>query len=420
MMADIEVYLDSEGLCPRIGLLRTYRRRSQESVTFEYDAAWSSKQDCFPIEPSMPIGPGVFRPSGGHGMFGALGDSAPDTWGRNLMRRQERRTAKRQGRAVRALQESDFLLGVADCTRLGALRMKRAGESAFQAPLEAGVPNTLALGTLLGVCERIEFDEDTDDDLSLLLGPGSSLGGARPKASVTDVDGSLSLAKFPKTTDDYSMERWEAIAMDLAMDAGIRTAPHRLIEVRGKLVLLSRRFDRHGEVRIPFLSAMTMTGRRDREQGSYLEIVDALSEHGANAKPDRAELFRRVAFSVLVSNTDDHLRNHGFLRMDSSGWTLSPAYDINPTPTYVKPRILSTAIDMDDGTCSIDLLRSVAEEFALGLTGADAIIAGVATVTRKWRSAAMRRNAPRGEIDRMAGAFQHSDLRDALTLSARC
>lgn len=337
-----------------------------------------------------------------------------------MMRRQERRTAKRQGRTVRALQETDFLLGVADCARLGALRLKRVGETAFQAPLDAGVPNTLALGTLVGISERIQFDEETDDDLALLLGPGSSLGGARPKASVTDVDGSLSLAKFPKVTDDYSMERWEAIAMDLAMDAGIRTAPHRLVEVQSKPVFLSRRFDRHGEMRIPFLSAMTMTGRRDREQGSYLEIVDALSEHGANAKPDRAELFKRVAFSVLVSNTDDHLRNHGFLRMDSSGWTLSPAYDINPTPTYVKPRILSTAIDMDDGTCSIDLLRSVAEEFALGLTGADAIIAAVATVTRNWRAAAMRRNAPRGEIDRMAGAFEHSDLRDALTLSARC
>jgi len=418
-MADIEVYLDSEGLRPKIGLLRTYPKRGRESVTFEYDAAWTSEQGCFPIEPSLPIGPGLFRPSRDRIMFGSLGDSAPDTWGRDLMRRQERRTAKRQGRAARALQESDFLLGVADCARLGALRLKRAGESEFQAPLEGGVPNTLALGTLLRISERVQFDEETDDDLSLLLGPGSSLGGARPKASVTNADGSLSLAKFPKVTDDYSVERWEAIAMDLAMRAGIRTASHRIIDIRGKLVLLSRRFDRHGDVRIPFLSAMTMTQRRDGEQGSYLEIVDALSGQGANAKPDRAELFKRVALSILISNTDDHLRNHGFLRLDARGWTLCPAYDINPTPGYVKPRILSTAIDLDDGTCSIDLLRSVAEEFSLGLASADSIISGVAMVTRNWRAAAIRRDAPRGEIDRLAGAFEHSDLNDALTLSVR-
>ena len=418
-MADIEVYLDSDGLCPKIGQLRTYPQRGAESVTFEYDAAWSREQGSFPIEPCLPISPGVFRPSRERKMFGAFADSAPDTWGRNLLRRQERRMAKHQGRAVRALQESDFLLGVADCARLGALRLKRAEDDKFQAPLDTGVPNTMALGTLMGISERVQVDEETEADLALLLGPGASLGGARPKASVTDTDRSLYLAKFPKVTDDYSVERWEAIAMDLATDAGIRTASHRVINVHGKLVLMSRRFDRTGDIRIPFLSAMTLTEHRDGEQGSYLEIVDALSGYGASAEPDRSELFRRVAFSILISNTDDHLRNHGFLRTTSCGWTLSPAYDLNPTPTYVKPRILSTAIDLDDGTCSIDLLRSVAEEFSLGLSSADAIIAGVATVTRNWRAAATRRDAPKGEIDRMVGAFEHSDLKEALALSPR-
>lgn len=417
-MAEIEVYLDWEDRCPRVGLLRTYRRQARERVTFEYEPAWTTAKDCLAIEPSLPVGPGIFRPRPDGAMFGSLGDSAPDTWGRNLMRRQERRSAKRRGRAVRALQESDFLLGVADCARLGALRFKRPGQAGFQAPLETGLPNTLALGALLGITERVQLDEETDDDLKLLLAPGSSLGGARPKASVTDVQGNLAIAKFPRVTDEYSLERWEAIALDLAFDAGIRTASHKVVAVRGKPVFLSKRFDRQGDLRIPYLSAMTMTQRRDGERGSYLEIVDSLSEHGAKAMPDRVELFRRVAFSVLISNTDDHLRNHGFVRLDSCGWTLSPAFDVNPTPDYIKPRILSTAIDLDDGTCSIDLLRSVADEFSLGLARADAIIASIASVTRTWRAAAKRRNAPVPEIERMAGAFEHSDLREALALSA--
>ncbi len=416
-MADIEVYLASGRHCPKVGLLRTYPARGKERVAYEYDTDWTASQDSFSLDPSLPTRPGIFRPLRNRIMFGAMGDSAPDTWGRTLMQRQEWRAAKRRGTAIRSLQETDFLLGVADFARLGALRFKRVGARAFQAPLETGVPSTLALGALFEATERVQLDEETDDDLILLLGPGSSLGGARPKASVTDIEGNLSITKFPRVSDDYSQERWEAIAMDLGVEAGIRTASHRVIDVLGKPVFVSRRFDRRGEARIPFISALTMTERRDGEQGSYLEIVDALTRHGANAKSDRVELFRRVAFSILISNTDDHLRNHGFLRLSPGGWTLSPAYDINPTPKYVKPRILSTAIDLDNATCSIDLLRSVAEEFSFGLARADAIIAGVARITRNWRAAAVRRNASPAEIDRMEGAFEHSDLEDALALS---
>ncbi len=264
---------------------------------------------------------------------------------------------------------------------------------------------------------RIQTEEESDDDLRLLLAPGASLGGARPKASVTDNDGSLAIAKFPRATDDYSVERWEAIALNLALNAGIRKAPHTLINVQDRPVFLSRRFDRHGDIRIPYLSAMTMTQHRDGEPGSYLEIVDALSAHGARPIRDRLELFRRVAFSILISNTDDHLRNHGFLRKSPCGWTLSPAFDINPSPGDMQARILSTAIDFDDGTCSIDLLRSVAQDFTLDLAFAETIIGQVAKVTRTWRVAAKRRAAPVREIDRMASAFEHPDLKDALALS---
>ena len=416
MMADVEVFLDWQGPCRRIGLMRRHGSRGRQSVTFEYDPEWIRDASNFSLNPSLPVGPGTFHPPAGQEMFGTLGDSAPDTWGRTLMRRKERRAAEREGRAVRALNETDFLLGVADETRLGALRFRWEGDDVFQAPQDVGVPGTVALGQLLKASERILREEETDEDLLLIFAPGASLGGARPKASVIDRHGSLFIAKFPKETDEYSLERWEAIVLDLAEAAGIQTAPHDLIDHDRRPILLSRRFDRAGQARIPFLSALSMTEHRDGDRGSYLEIVDALTEHGANAAGDRIELFKRIAFSVLVSNTDDHLRNHGFLWFGQRGWTLSPAYDINPTPQDIRPRILATNIDFDDGTCSIELLRSVAGEFALKQTDADALIRQVATATQDWRQAARRRGAKGPEIQRMKSAFEHEDLQTALAL----
>jgi len=193
------------------------------------------------------------------------------------MQRAERRSAEREGRAVRTLAESDYLLGVADKTRLGALRFRLVGEEDFQAPVRAGVPALIELGRLLQITERIFRDEETDEDLQLIFAPGSSLGGARPKASVIDRHGHLSIAKFPKETDDYSVETWEEIALRLAGKAGITTPKHELVQVAGKAVLLSRRFDRAGAIRTPFLSAMAMMAAKDGERGSYPEIVDALT-----------------------------------------------------------------------------------------------------------------------------------------------
>jgi serine/threonine-protein kinase HipA len=415
-MADVEVYLDWRGKCRQIGLMRRHAGRTRESVTFEYDPDWIASTGNFSINPSLPVGPGIFRPPAGQEMFGTLGDSTPDTWGRTLMRRRERRSAQQEGRPVRTLHETDLLLGVSDETRLGALRFRWVGDDTFQAPQEIGVPGTVALGQLLGASERILRGEENDEDLLLIFAPGSSLGGARPKASVIDQHGCLSIAKFPKETDEYSLERWEAIALDLAKAAGIRVASHQIHENQGCPIFLSRRFDRDGGKRIPFLSAMSMTQHRDGERGSYLEIVDALTEHGANAVADRTELFKRIAFSILVSNTDDHLRNHGFLWLGQLGWTLSPAYDINPTPQDIKPRILATNIDFDDGTCSMELLRSVADEFSLKLTDADRLIHDIAKVTSTWRDTARLRGARETEIQRMESAFEHEDLAAALIL----
>lgn len=415
-MLEFEVHIDLDGRTRPIGLARSNRVRGTETILFEYDAAWLADENRFSLEPALALTRGAFAPPQGLTTVGSIGDSAPDTWGRRLMQRAERRLASRQGRAIRTLAESDYLLGVADHTRLGALRFRRPGDESFQASTPSGVPALIELGRLLQITERILRDEETDEDLQLIFAPGSSLGGARPKASVIDQHGHLSIAKFPKETDDYSMETWEEIALRLAGMAGIATAHHELIEVAGKAVMLSRRFDRVGVIRLPFLSAMAMLGARDGERSSYPEIVDALTQYGAQGKTDAHALYRRVVFNVLISNVDDHLRNHGFLWLGNAGWSLSPAYDLNPVPADLKARVLSTNINLDEGTCSLDLLQAAAEFFGLTLPKARAIIKEVATVTARWRDTAKSTGARSAEITRMASAFEHDDLKRALAL----
>jgi serine/threonine-protein kinase HipA len=212
------------------------------------------------------------------------------------------------------------------------------------------------------------------------------------------------------------METWEEIALRLAGQARIATPRHELVKVAGKSVMLSRRFDRDGVIRIPFLSAMAMMGAKDGDRGSYPEIVDALARHGSQGKRDTHALYRRVVFNVLISNVDDHLRNHGFLWLGKAGWSLSPAYDLNPVPTDLKARVLTTNIDLDEGTCSLDLLEQASEYFALTLAQARVIIKDVATVTSKWRETAMAVGARSADINRMASAFEHDDLTRALAL----
>ena len=352
----------------------------------------------------------MFHPGEGREMFGAIGDSAPDTWGRRLMQREERRNARLEDRPVRTLHESDYLLGVSDISRLGALRFKQADDTDFQGPKGAGVPGFVELGRLLESARRIERDEETDEDLSLIFAPGSSLGGARPKASVIDVHGCLAIAKFPKDTDEYSLETWEHIALTLAARAGVRVPRHQLQQIGKQAVLLSWRFDRKEERRVPFLSAMSLLQAQDGERASYPEIVDELARHGASAGDDAAELFRRMVFNILVSNVDDHLRNHGFLWVSNAGWVLSPAYDLNPTPVDQKARILTTSISLDEATCSIELALSQAALFGLSLTDAIAIVSEVGDAVSNWRDVAREVGQTRRQIERMASAFEHDDL----------
>jgi serine/threonine-protein kinase HipA len=415
-MPDIEVYIDFAAGLKRVGTLHRRARRGGEAISFEYDDTWLGDPAQFSLEPALSLGRGAFVPADGSPIFGSIGDSAPDTWGRRLMQRAERRRAERDGRAVRTLQELDYLLGVSDVSRLGALRFRTVAEGAFESPTPTGVPGLVELSRLLKITERIARDEDTDDDLQVIFAPGSSLGGARPKASVLDQHGNLSIAKFPKETDEYSIELWEFVALTLAKRAGIRTPDYELIRVAGRPVLLSRRFDRAPGTRVPFLSALSMLGMKDGERGSYPELVDALTEHGAQVSDDSRELYRRLVMNVLISNVDDHLRNHGFLWMGRKGWTLSPVYDLNPTPTDVRPRILTTNISLDEATCDLDLVLSTAEYFGLALDQAKGVVREVAAACSTWRAVAVAAGGSQAEIRRMASAFEHKDLRRALTL----
>ncbi|RYZ14307.1 MAG: type II toxin-antitoxin system HipA family toxin [Alphaproteobacteria bacterium] len=413
-MSEIEVHIDLEGALKRVGTLRRQARRGGEATTFEYHADWLGDAAGFSLEPALRRGRGVFSPADGRTLFGSIGDSAPDTWGKSLMRRAERHRAEREARAVRTLQDTDYLLGVEDVSRLGALRFRYAGDEVFQAARQQGVPGMVALGRLLVVTERILRDEETEEDLQLIFAPGSSLGGARPKASVIDQHDRLAIAKFPKETDEYSVELWEAIALTLARRAGIETPEFDLVRVMQKPVMLSRRFDRTPETRVPFLSALSMMGLVDGQRASYPEMVDVLTEHGAAAASDAAELFRRMTFNVLVSNVDDHLRNHGFLWAGAAGWKLSPVFDVNPVPQDVRPRILTTNITLDDGTCDLDLVLSVADFFGLAQRDAKAIVKQVGEATATWKEVAETLGARARECERMRTAFDHADLAKAL------
>jgi serine/threonine-protein kinase HipA len=417
MDREVLVYVDLNGVPHLVGRLWSRTRKSRETASFEYAPTWLENPARFSIEPALQLGPGPFHTQGDLPMFGAIGDSAPDRWGRALMRRAERRRAEREHQTPRTLQEIDYLLLVDDETRQGALRFaEREGGPFLREQGGKRTPPLLELPELLSAAERVVEDKDTDEDLRLLLAPGSSLGGARPKASVRDKDGHLAIAKFPRRDDDYNTVVWEAVALTLAQKAGIPVPEARIETVGNKPVLVLRRFDRRDGQRIPFLSSMSMLEARDNQTRSYMEIADALRQHGAAAKDDIRELWRRIVFNILISNTDDHLRNHGFLYAGPTGWRLSPAYDLNPVPVDVKPRILTTAINEDDNTASLDVAMGVARYFELDDARARADAGAVARAVATWRNEAARYGLTKEEIARMASAFDHADLKAGLTL----
>lgn len=411
---ELLVYLDLEGEPVRAGTLFMRVLRDRESASFVYDEQWLSHRQRFPLDPvQLPLSRDPFHTAGGQRLFGGLGDSAPDRWGRNLIARQARAEGVR-----RTLFESDFLVRVHDTVRAGALRFKEHERGPFLANDGKPIPPLVRLGDLLAASDAIQHGESDVEALRLLLAPGSSLGGARPKASVLDVDGRLSIAKFPAVTDDWPVVAWEAVTLRLAASAGIRVPEARLAEVGGRSVLLVARFDREGPRRVPFLSAMAMIGATDGDEGhSYLELADAIRRYGKRIDENLTELWRRMVFNVLVSNTDDHLRNHGFCR-GRDGWTLSPAYDLNPVPVDVKPRVHALALDDSSPDASLERVTGVAAYFGLQERDARRIVGEIGASVSRWRESARAMGLRETDLDRMASAFEHDDLREATQMMA--
>ena len=409
---EVLVYLEFGGAPQLVGRLWGHLRGGRESATFAYDHAWLRHPARFSLEPALMLGPGAFHTEPGRLLFGSIGDSAPDRWGRLLMRQAERQRARSDGEQPRTLHELDYLLRVYDEARQGALRFAETEGGPFQAASGRPVPPMVALPQLLVAADHIATDGGTDDEVRMLLAPGSSLGGARPKASVRLPTGELAIAKFPQPADDYDVVAWEAVALALADRARVPVPEWRLDRVAGRRVLISRRFDRAaGTGRVPFLSAMSMLGARDNQTRSYLELVDAIHLYGAAPSLDSQGLWRRIVLYVLISNTDDHLRNLGFLYSGTDGWRLSPAYDLNPVPTDLKPRVLSTAIDFDETVASLPLALEVADYFGLKPAAARQIAGEVGRAVASWREEAARLDLTNREIERMASAFEHDDLR---------
>lgn len=408
---DVIVSLSLGNETIRVGTLWFHTRGPKESASFEYDKKWLDHPEKFSIEPALKLTEGSFHTENGMSLFGSIGDSAPDRWGRILMRRSEALQSRIHHRPLKTLSEVDYLLGVNDEARQGALRFSVSSDIyTFLAPKEStSIPPLVDLPKLLNATERVIAENESAEDLRLLLAPGSSLGGARPKASVRDRDGSLAIAKFPKKDDDYSVVMWEAVALTLAKKAGIRVPFYRIEKICTRSVIIISRFDRKDGQRIPFLSAMSMLGAQDNEQHSYLEMAYALMQNGASPEEDMKELWRRIIFTIMVSNTDDHLRNHGFLYERHKGWRLSPAYDINPTPRDIAPRFLTTSIDFNDHSASLETAMRVAKDFRLKKEEALSIIQDVKTAVKEWRSVAAAFGISKRECDRMSSAFVTDD-----------
>lgn len=362
------------------------------------------------LDPRLDLWPGEQHPPRGAAAFGILLDSAPDRWGRVLLERREAAVADREHRKVRSLQELDFLLGVHDETRAGALRFRGGDKGPFlDDSSELAAPPVTSLAELAHISERLESPgaeklKSYEKWLAMLIAPGSSLGGARPKANFTDADGGLWIAKFPSRDDRYDLGAWEFLVHGLARAAGIEVPSSRLEKLSQRYrTFCVARFDRARGRRRMFASAMTLLERADGEGGSYLELAGFLSDQGAQGhiEEDLAQLFRRVVFNVLVGNRDDHLRNHGFIRAPT-GWRLSPAFDMNPTPNKVEHAL---TLDGRAAMPSLDAVLATADLYRLNRRAAAAVVSKVHAVIRQWRRRARELGLSRPEIQRMEDVF---------------
>lgn len=393
----------------RVGTVRVSTVRGREVVAVAFAPDWLARQGGLILDPLLSPVTGWQHPAQA-GFPGILRDSAPDRWGRMLLRRHEAELARSEARPTRPLTEMDYLLGVSDRTRLGALRFQADPAGPFLAePTERDIPPLATLRKLESMAVRLDADPEVhlEEDIDLLLAPGSSLGGARPKATVADPGGQWWVAKFPSSRDEIDVGAWESLTQDLARMCGLRTAPSqvRKFSRRGHTFLIQR-FDRVGADRLHYASAMCLLGAKDGDGAAtglgYLDLADLIQRVGASPDEDLPELWRRILFGILVGNTDDHLRNHGFL-LGPTGWRLSPLFDVNPSPWggALALNVTESGNDLD-----VALPLEVATHFRVSRDEAERHLAEFRKTVGHWRAWARERGLPQSQISLMERAFR--------------
>lgn len=405
MVPLLEVYDASTGADVPVGTARFTLRRGAVSTTFAYDEAYLVRGwESYSIDPALPLAAG---PQHCEGLPGAFRDAAPDRWGRRLIDRAHREKAAERDAAPRKLDEADYLAGVFDRTREGALRFAVPGQGFVSA--SGPVPPVVQLPALMDAARQVVDDSAGWQQVKELLDAGSgSLGGARPKASVCD-DGRLLLAKFSHQNDDWDVVGWEKTMLDLAEAAGIPVPSSRLVRIGRQSALVLERFDREDSLlegrRIPYMSAMTVLGAADGEGRDYAELAEATADLAGHVNGELRDLFRRVAFSVAVNNTDDHLRNWGFLRREGK-WQLSPLFDVNPNPYEGATRV--TAVLGETGDRAAQALRDLAAYTGLDAEQAAAVVSEVLAAAGRWKTAARKNGIKEKEITLFVPAFARS------------
>lgn len=403
-----EVHIEWMGQTRLVGRLHAAERRP--AVSFEYAPEWLNAPAAFAIDPtSLPLGPG---PRHSPALFGAMLDCGPDRWGRILIER-----AVRKGVFPRKpYREVDYVMALDDSTRLGALRFRLDASGPFLSPSQGKLPPLIRLQSLLRAADAVHSEKDTAEDLRYLLGAGSPLGGARPKSAVALPDGRLALAKFPKPDDLRDIAAGEILALRLAKDAGVRVVEHQLVPVGRHSAAVITRFDRDHGARVPFISGASLLGLSPDDPGAYTLLADALRQFGDQVTQDLRELWRRLIFSLLASNYDDHLRNHGFLMRQPGRWSLSPAYDLNPVPETDRVHMWKTPISEDREFAGIAGALAVASRFGLKLSEAKTMLKEVFGAVSRWRQAAGKLGLKAATQQQYSTAFDHELMDEARTL----